>query len=58
MLKVYTISQDKLGDRDFNEMSVADLQIEGTGMTVEEFQQNFNTGRVDARTEFIKFVSI
>lgn len=58
MIKVYLLTADKLGDRDFDEIPVAELQIEAFGMSLAEFQQNFNKGNLDARTQFIKFVSI
>ncbi len=58
MVKVYIISNEKLGDRIFEEIPVAELQIEADGMTLDEFQQKFNTGSLDARTQFIRFVSI
>lgn len=58
MVNVYILTSEQLGDRNFNEIPVAELQIEAKNMTLEEFQKSFNSGSRDARTEFIKFVAI
>ena len=58
MVKVYLLTGKQLGDRDFNEISVAELQIEAESMSLEDFQHSFNISEVDARTTFIKFVAI
>lgn len=56
MIIVYLISQEQLGDRDFNSIPVAELQMEVEGMTPQEFQQKFNTGSLDCKKDFIRFV--
>ena len=37
MVKVYLLTAEKLGDRDFDEVPVADLQMEAFGMSLAEF---------------------
>ena len=58
MIKVYLLTAEQLGDRHFDEIPVAELQMEALGLSLAEFQQNFNKGNLDASTQFIKFVSI
>lgn len=57
MFTVYILTHKQLGDRIFEEIPVVDLQLEAEGMSLEEFQNNFNKGKIDSRNSFIRFVS-
>lgn len=58
MVNVYLLTNEELKDRSFDDIDVMDLQLEGRKLTLEEFQQLYNSGKLDSRSEFIKFVSV
>lgn len=58
MLNVYLIDKEKLGDRNFDEIPVSELQLEVEPISLEEFQKKFNAAQVDPRTQFMKVVSV